>query len=479
MSSESKAVGVTKFGLIGAGGYVAPRHMRAIQAVGGRLDAAVDPHDAVGVIDNYFPDAHFFTEFERFDRHVAKVHRQGTPIDYISICSPNHLHDAHCRFALRSDADAICEKPVVLNPWNVDGLQEIEQSTRPAHFYHSAIAPASGGHGFANRKWQRRLAGESLRSSSSMSAHAAAGTTIHGRATRQSRAASPRISACIFSTCCRSFLDRSLSMSPIFAKQGVPPDCWYASGLKFAGTCRSTATIYRKACSRDRPAIARLPSMAARSNSPPALPICTFAAIEEILVGSRLYTRYRPPGSRDRVCISHCADKNCAPGIAFSGTPVRSIVTGRSAGRPRFPDVRIHESSYVDDPVTIGAGTVIWHFCHILGEVAIGRNCSIGQNVMIGPRVRRRGRVQDPEQRQHLRGRHPRRRRVLRAELRISRTSPIRARLSPARLNSSRRLSSAAPQSGRTPLSYAATSSALTRLSGAGAVVTRDVPNFA
>jgi UDP-N-acetyl-2-amino-2-deoxyglucuronate dehydrogenase len=119
---------VTSFALIGAGGYVAPRHMRAIQAVGGRLDAAVDPHDAVGIIDNYFPDAHFFTEFERFDRHVAKVHRQGAPIDYISICSPNHLHDAHCRFALRSAADAVCEKPVALNPWNVDGLQEIEQS---------------------------------------------------------------------------------------------------------------------------------------------------------------------------------------------------------------------------------------------------------------------------------------------------------------------------------------------------------------
>ena len=120
---------MTSFALIGAGGFVAPRHMRAIQAVGGRLDAAVDPHDAVGVIDNYFPDAHFFTEFERFDRHVAKVHRQGSPINYISICSPNHLHDAHCRFALRSDADAICEKPVVLNPWNIDGLLEIEQST--------------------------------------------------------------------------------------------------------------------------------------------------------------------------------------------------------------------------------------------------------------------------------------------------------------------------------------------------------------
>jgi UDP-N-acetyl-2-amino-2-deoxyglucuronate dehydrogenase len=117
------------FALIGAGGYIAPRHMHAIQAVGGRLEAALDPNDSVGVIDSYFPDAHFFTEFERFDRHIAKVHRQGERIDYLSVCSPNYLHDAHCRFALRSDADAICEKPLVLNPWNLDSLQEIEQSS--------------------------------------------------------------------------------------------------------------------------------------------------------------------------------------------------------------------------------------------------------------------------------------------------------------------------------------------------------------
>jgi UDP-N-acetyl-2-amino-2-deoxyglucuronate dehydrogenase len=117
------------FALIGAGGYIAPRHMHAIRAVGGRLEAALDPNDSVGVIDSYFPEAHFFTEFERFDRHIAKVHRQGERIDYVSVCSPNYLHDAHCRFALRSDADAICEKPLVLNPWNLDSLREIEQSS--------------------------------------------------------------------------------------------------------------------------------------------------------------------------------------------------------------------------------------------------------------------------------------------------------------------------------------------------------------
>jgi UDP-N-acetyl-2-amino-2-deoxyglucuronate dehydrogenase len=120
---------VRNFALIGAAGYVAPRHMRAIKAVGGDLKVAFDPSDSVGVIDSHFPDAHFFTEFERFDRHIDKMSRRGGGIDYVSICSPNYLHDAHCRFALRSNADAICEKPLVLNPWNLDGLQEMEQRT--------------------------------------------------------------------------------------------------------------------------------------------------------------------------------------------------------------------------------------------------------------------------------------------------------------------------------------------------------------
>lgn len=117
------------FALVGAAGYVAPRHMRAIQSIGGALKVAFDPKDSVGAIDNYFPDASFFVEFERFDRHIDKLRRRGERIDYISICSPNYLHDAHCRFALRSDADAICEKPLVMNPWNVDGLVEMEART--------------------------------------------------------------------------------------------------------------------------------------------------------------------------------------------------------------------------------------------------------------------------------------------------------------------------------------------------------------
>jgi UDP-N-acetyl-2-amino-2-deoxyglucuronate dehydrogenase len=118
-----------RFGLTGVAGFVAPRHLRAIAAVGGELVAAVDPSDSVGVIDNYFPDARFFTEFERFDRFVDMTSRRGEGLDYVSVCSPNYLHDAHSRYALRSGSDAICEKPLVLNPWNLDGLAHMERHT--------------------------------------------------------------------------------------------------------------------------------------------------------------------------------------------------------------------------------------------------------------------------------------------------------------------------------------------------------------
>ncbi|MCS5583110.1 Gfo/Idh/MocA family protein [Marinobacter sp.] len=120
-----------KFALIGAAGYIAPRHMAAIKDTGNELVAALDKNDSVGIIDSFFPDADFFTEFERFDRHIDKLRRanNGHAVDYVSICSPNYLHDSHMRFALRSGADAICEKPLVLNPWNIDGLQEIEKDT--------------------------------------------------------------------------------------------------------------------------------------------------------------------------------------------------------------------------------------------------------------------------------------------------------------------------------------------------------------
>ena len=118
-----------RFALIGAAGYIAPRHLKAIKDTGNVLVAAFDPYDGVGIMDSHFPDADFFTEFERFDRHIDKLRREGNPIDIVSICSPNYLHDAHIRFALKSGCDVICEKPLVLNPWNVDALMEIENET--------------------------------------------------------------------------------------------------------------------------------------------------------------------------------------------------------------------------------------------------------------------------------------------------------------------------------------------------------------
>src|SRR6478609_2701556 len=117
------------FALIGAAGYIAPRHLQAIRDTKNNLVAALDKSDTVGVMDSYFPNADFFTEYERFDRHLDKLRRQGKGVQYVSICSPNYLHDSHIRFALRQQADAICEKPLVLNPWNVEALEEIEMET--------------------------------------------------------------------------------------------------------------------------------------------------------------------------------------------------------------------------------------------------------------------------------------------------------------------------------------------------------------
>ena len=117
------------FSIIGVAGYIAVRHLNAIKETGNNLLASLDRFDSVGRIDNFFPESDFFVEFERFDRHFDKLKRTGTKIDYVSICSPNYLHDSHIRFALRHQAEAICEKPIVLNPWNVDALQEIENET--------------------------------------------------------------------------------------------------------------------------------------------------------------------------------------------------------------------------------------------------------------------------------------------------------------------------------------------------------------
>lgn len=118
-----------KFALIGAAGFIAPRHMKAIKDTGNTIACAHDKFDSVGVLDSYFPEADFFTEFERFDRHMEKLRLKNEAVDYVSVCSPNYLHDAHIRFGLRNNADVICEKPIVLNPWNIDSLVDVQKQT--------------------------------------------------------------------------------------------------------------------------------------------------------------------------------------------------------------------------------------------------------------------------------------------------------------------------------------------------------------
>ena len=116
-----------KFALIGAAGFIAPRHMKAIKDTQNVIVAALDKFDSIGILDSYFPEADFFTEFERFDRHAEKLRLTGNPLDFVSVCSPNYLHDSHIRFGLRNHADVICEKPLVLNPWNIDSLADLEK----------------------------------------------------------------------------------------------------------------------------------------------------------------------------------------------------------------------------------------------------------------------------------------------------------------------------------------------------------------
>jgi UDP-N-acetyl-2-amino-2-deoxyglucuronate dehydrogenase len=126
MSDDSE---VKKFAITGVAGFIAPKHLKAISDTGNELVAAMDPHDSVGILDSYFPEAHFFTEIERFDRYLEKRRRtaDSDPVDYVSVCTPNYLHDAHIRQALRVQAHAICEKPLVINPWNLDQLRDLEQ----------------------------------------------------------------------------------------------------------------------------------------------------------------------------------------------------------------------------------------------------------------------------------------------------------------------------------------------------------------
>ena len=265
--------------------YVAPRHMRAIKAVGGDLRVALDPNDSIGIIDSYFPDASFFVEFERFDRHIDKLRHWGKKIDYVSICSPNYLHDAHCRFALRSDADAICEKPLVLNPWNIDGLSEIELESgrristimqlrlHPAIQALKARIEASPQNEFSvdltyiasrGRWYQTSWKGDEMKSGG-----VATNIGVH------------------FFDALAHIFGPPVTISRICAIATAQQDSSFAGALRSAGSSQLIVTICLLAATV-RQLIARSPWMMRKWNFPKDFPICTLSAMRKSWPGAAL-----------------------------------------------------------------------------------------------------------------------------------------------------------------------------------------------
>ncbi len=227
------------FALIGAAGYIAPRHMKAIRDTGNRLVAALDKSDSVGILDSYFFDVAFFIEFERFDRHAEKLRRQGGDkrIHYVSVCSPNYLHDAHVRFALRIGADAICEKPLVLNPWNLTPSPSWNGNPeRGSSIYSSSgvIHPSS----LFGKRSVRPRQGKSMPSTSRTSPPGETGISPHGKETSANPAGSPPISASTSSTCFYGFSAMSGTLRCTFRTAAKWPVSWSLRRPMSAGFSR-------------------------------------------------------------------------------------------------------------------------------------------------------------------------------------------------------------------------------------------------
>jgi UDP-N-acetyl-2-amino-2-deoxyglucuronate dehydrogenase len=210
------------FAITGVSGFVAPRHLEAIRATGNRVVAATDPHDAAGLLDRYSFDVRFFPEIERFDRHLEKLRRgpEEHRLHYLSICAPNYLHDAHIRMALRVGADAICEKPIVINPWNLDALQELEKETggRVNTILQLRLHPVIAA---LRQRIQSGDPRHRYRVKLPMSPRAGRGTRSPGKAARNVRAGWPRTSASTSSTCCSGGSDRCSAWTCTCATSGA------------------------------------------------------------------------------------------------------------------------------------------------------------------------------------------------------------------------------------------------------------------
>ena len=363
------------FALIGAAGYIAPRHLKAIKATNNLLLAAVDPNDSVGIIDSYFPEADFFTEFERFDRQIDKLKRAGKPVEYVSICSPNYLHDAHIRFALRAGANAICEKPLVLNPWNVDALSTIEQETGKKVYnilqlrVHETII-----------KLRNKILSEKRKDKYDVDLSY---ITSRGNWYHYSWKGAENKSGGVATNIGIHFFDM---LTWLFGP--LQENVVHISEQKAAGYLELENARVRWFLSVDFDDLPNSQKEAGKR---------TYRSIS--IEGQELEFSTGFVDLHDRVYEGILAgngygleDAKVAIQIAQgirNTKPVGLLEETIIPYAKKIIDQNyfVHESSFIDSNVSIGEGTKIWHFCNILSGSKIGKNCSFGQNCVVGPEV--------------------------------------------------------------------------------------------
>lgn len=362
------------FILMGAAGYIAPRHIQAIKDVGGDLIAICDPSDSVGIIDRHFPTCKYFREFERLDRYCHKLLQEGMKIDYVSIATPNYLHDAHCRWALRMGADAICEKPLVLNERNLDALIEMEQQTGRKIYgmyqmrYHEGVDKI--------KKWLRRDRENTIVIDYCTPRGPWYDYSWKGDAEKAGGVES-NIGCHLFDLCTHIFgaprrshiqrIDKRESRGVI--EFDIARVEWHLSTKM--GEARRVFTVN----GQDIDFTAGFTDLHTK-------------VYHHIILGEAYDIETY------RYSIGLCENMREGAGPAKEGSTDCAPwdADAYAEGERKKPDVSalipsIHKTAIIDEGAQIGSGTKIWHFCHVLPGSRIGKNCTIGQNCVIGPDV--------------------------------------------------------------------------------------------
>jgi len=373
------------FAIIGCGGFVAPRHLQAIKETGNVLVAALDKSDSVGILDKYFSEADFFTEFERFDRHAEKLKRMGEDkrIHFVSICSPNYLHDAHIRFAFRIGADAICEKPLVINPWNLDALEKLEKETGKRVYnllqlrYHPSIL-----------KLKKKLEREEKKEKYDIELTY---ITPRGKWYDTSWKGDVTKSGGIIMNLGIHFFDMLIWLFG----DVIHSEVHFSDNRRMGGYLeleKARVKWFLSTKKEDLP------------NKNPATD--KFGPYRLILIdGEELefsdgFTDLHTESYKQILKGNGCGIKDARPAIELSyrlrnSTPlitdegrVHNLLKNSFVPNSGTKNYYLHPSVVIDEKVEIGEGTKVWCFSHILSNTIIGKNCTVGQNVTIGPNVK-------------------------------------------------------------------------------------------